>query len=85
MNEELKNLIDSEYDKIESIDTSIDYQKEIDKQISAQNTKIEKKLNNSIVVKEFLKKHNKNSFEELTQEEINELLRVIDTELESIR
>lgn len=85
MNEELKNLIDSEYDKIESIDTSIDYQKEIDKQISAQNTKIEKELNNSIVVKEFLKKHNKNSFEELTQEEINELLRVIDTELESIR
>lgn len=84
MFEELKSIIDKEYDKIEMDEQSSTTLEDINKQINEQNKKVEEEVNNSKVVNDYLQKHNKNNISELSQEEINELLDSIDKEIEKM-
>lgn len=84
MFEELKSIIDKEYDKIEMDEQSSTTLEDINKQINEQNKKVEEEVNNSKVVNDYLQKHNKNNISELSQKEINELLDSIDKEIEKM-
>lgn len=84
MFEELKSIIDKEYDKIEIDEQSSTTLEDIDKQINEQNKKVEEEINNSKVVSDYLQEHNKNNISELSHEEINELLDSIDKEIEKM-
>lgn len=84
MFEELKSIIDKEYDKIEMDEQSSTTLEDINKQINEQNKKVEEEVNNSKVVNDYLQEHNKNNISELSQEEINELLDSIDKEIEKM-
>lgn len=83
MKEELMNIIDSEYDKIE-VETSSNDLDSINKQIEDQNKQVEEELNNSSVVTEFLQEHNKLDINELTTSEINDLIKKIDEEISNL-
>lgn len=83
MKEELMNIIDNEYDKIKE-DASPNEIESINIKIEEQNKMVEDELNNSVVVTEFLKKHNKTNINELTSSEIDELIKNIDDEINSM-
>ena len=82
MFEELKNIIDKEYDKVEA---SSDYeiQNVINAQVEGQNKKSEEDKRSELV-NNYLKAHNKESMDELSSEEINELLASIDNEIKNM-
>ena len=88
MNEDLRSIIDSEYDKIEIEDQSTDYQSSINKQIEEQNTRLEKELNKNNAANDFLKKYNKEKVEDLTDDEVEDLLKEminnVDKELKNL-
>lgn len=86
MFEEIKNVIDEEYNKIDAYDDNSEVtMNEIQRQVNEQNNKVENEHNNnSSLVDDFLKAHNKTNMSELNSEEISELLKIIDKEIENL-
>lgn len=86
MFEDLKNIINNEYDKIETEDdnTSSIVQESINSKIENQNKRIDEETKSSKLLENYLETHNKGSINDLTTEEITELVANIDEEIKNM-